>query len=332
VDISSDQLTGIDILLNSDVQTNLDYISFLMIPIKDNGNPTGDTIYRKIVFNNYGIKVDNFNELISNTDIKDTFLTYSAKRNDSNLTDLFNYIYGTSNKIKTVKINTNQYNIEYSWITVDNTNVNICKYNGQTVDNSTNAFMIPTIYLQYLGTKEFYDFMSNHLNLAIYSAVKHHIHWYQTEAFNVLLQFGSFAIAISTGNVEAFALATTLTLATSLLPKKYRIYAKIFIAVSTGSYSASANTIAMNIVLIVPKIVTEFYMIETNKIENKINKYESLDKKTEEEIRELNEKKYMYNPFDKFEDYDFLVYDYTYNPLDALAANNSLDTLCKLGG
>ena len=342
VDISSDQLNSIDVLLNSDIQTNIDYISFLIIPIKNNGEPTGDTKYRKVIFNNYGIKVDNFNELINNTDIKDTFLTYSAKRSDSNLTDLFDYIYGTSNKVKIVKINTDQYNIEYDWFTVTDSNnsdsnsnthnVNICKYNGEVVDNLTNAFMIPTIYLQYLGTKEFYDFMSKYLNLAIYSAVKHHIHWYQTESFNILLQLGSFAIAISTGNVEAFAIATALTIATNLLPKQYRIYAKILIAVTTGSYSGSANEIAIEIALMIPKIVTEFYMIETNRIENKINKYEASDKKTEEEIRKLNEKKYMYNPFDKFEDYDFLVYDYAYNPLDALEANNSLDTLCKLGG
>ena len=195
----------------------------LLFGIKKNGNNIGDTKYKNALKLKFGLGAkgdDSFEEnIINNSQIKNTFLSYTAKSNDSNYSNEIKSIYGEPSDLNIVTYTGSDFIVEYGYekhsypLGEGEVSYNLDMYsniNGTQLEKDKwtdgQIYVILPIdtLIENKTLSEKYNILRDLLTLVAESEVVVKHKWYETGFFSFILTVVTAGIAIATGNFELF--------------------------------------------------------------------------------------------------------------------------------
>jgi len=332
VDISSDQLTGIDFINKDKLQRIIDEIRFLQIQLKNDGSKISNTDHLKIALNFFGTKYKDFNNILDNDNVVDMFITYSAKWNDQRFSETLEYIYGTADNPKSVVIDNNNTRLEYSWLSYTDSNnnttmVRAVSMNGKMLPVDQQVYMIPVQSIKYHTLMDFFDIQAQNLVYGVFTSQEHTIKWYQTEAFQIAVTVAVITYCVV--SQQWYMLATAVgsyAVMQSHLPEWLKVVAVAALIVSGGYAQASANAaaqgaqftvsasdISMYSFQVANMATSEYFKFEIQQTNKRTKREEDKTRRINDQLNEAKDKAFMYNPFKKYDDYWQTMYNDPYD-------------------
>ena len=338
VDMKSDEYTGILFIYKDKIDKIISETRFLQIQLKNDGKIIKNTQHMKVALNFFGTKQKDFNDILNNDDIVDVFITYSATWSDPLFKEALEYIYGTADNPKSVIINNNNTELRYWWLeeTIYDDDGNVVGHeilrcasmNGKALDITKQIYMIPLQSIKYHTLKEFFEIQAKNLSFGIFSSQEHTVQWYQTEAFMDLTTAITVGVAVVTQQWYLLgAMAGVYVVEQSNLPDwlKATLEVALIIAggykqavrnaiIAGGTYTISAMDISMYSLQVANITVTTYLKVQMKKEQDKINNKKNELNNLNNQLEEAKNNAYMYNPFQKYDDYWNTMYNAPYDP------------------
>lgn len=306
--------------------------------IKKGGVDISTSQYKKVLKMKFGLNAtkdgDSFeSNIISNADIKDAFISYTRKYNDSTYANQIKTIYGDINNPISVTYTGSDFIVSYDYIK-SSLNINfISTINGTQLDDNkwasgTISVILPFDLQQKKTIQERYNALKELLTLIVHAQKTVHKKWYQTGFFGFLVTIATAGFAIMTGQFETFALLTGASLVVNALVKNplLKLILNIgFILIAHnfkgGSFKLS-NLSRLDWIKFAFKLTTNLFKVH----------YQKLTQKTYQQISNMNKqideygtmiqnikKQAIYMPFELQDFYYNAMYELPYKQFELLS-------------
>ena len=324
----------------------------LLFGIKKNGNNIGDTKYKNALKLKFGLGAkgnDSFEEnIINNSQIKNTFLSYTAKSNDSNYSNEIKSIYGEPSDLNIVTYTGSDFIVEYGYekysypLGEGEVSYNLDMYsniNGTQLEK--NKWTDEQIYvilpidtlIENKTLSEKYNILRDLLTLVAESEVVVKHKWYETGFFSFIVTILSAAFAIATGNIELFAIMYTGSTIINMLVKnpmlKVVLNVVIFAIAGVKGYIKLDEMTKIDWAMFDFQTTTSLFKaklsIESKKIYSNIKSMNAQNEKAQDMINKIK-KKAMYMPFDLQNFYYNTMYELPYQQFAYIEQSTQINT------
>ena len=315
-------------IFTSKVTNEVNTYNTLMIQIKNNYELlSNDKLFP--LLNKYGISRKYIQDSFNDSSLNDVMITYFGSVNG-----IFKkWIKDTYTVNNIVEINNGYTDIKYYYELETDPNdeankIPVLKIFVNGIDASENEYLInnrpiPLNLIKDLKSlPDKYKAIKECFSTIVYAEKTIKLKWYQTAIFNIAVHMAAIYIAAFTGNIESYAIANIILGITNTLniskQTKLAIKTTVIIYLGTEGSINTETSYVTEFVQMLPQISNIYFMYESMKYQNDINKYKKQLNDEEEKLKGINKNinfLNVYTPLDNINNYYSTIYSVQYDIL-----------------